>query len=152
MHVLGINKTEKNFKYDWPTGYEEFDHGIEYNTLAKDGKHIVKIGFGKRSVYGKNRVHIVVWIDDYPHAEFVGTDDFNESGEVLSEIKVDNGKHMCVYPDEPIPERYTLFNVIGMPIRINAKGVHNAWAVVANMADHRTMISLAALRKFEKNG
>jgi hypothetical protein len=31
---------------------------------------------------------VVIWINDHPHAEFIGADDFDVSGELLSEIKV----------------------------------------------------------------
>ncbi len=97
-------------------------------------------------------MRVVIWIDGYPEAEFVGTDDFDKSGEVLSEIKLpsEGSTKMCRYPDDVIPERYRLFNAVGMPNRIKASGVHNAWAVVANIADHKIMIALASLRLLEK--
>jgi hypothetical protein len=57
---------------------------------------------------------------------------------------------MCEYPEEGIPAIYSNFTVEGLPNRIKVKGVHNAWSVVANISDHKTMISLAFLRKKEK--
>ena len=153
MHVIGIKDTGRNFTYQWPDGsIESYDCFVEYVARAEDGQHDVKVGFGKRFAYGKDRVRVVVWIDGHPHAEFLGTEDFENSGEVVSEIKIPGtvGERICRYPDEPIPERYSMFHVEGLPIRIQGSGVHGAWAVVANIADHKTLIALAALRRFER--
>jgi len=152
MRIIKMKDAGRNFTYQWPEGTEAYDHFVEYEATAEDGKHNVKIGFGKRYTYGRERIRVVIWIDDHPHAEFLGVDDFENSGEVLSEIKVpgDVGERICRYPDEPIPERYAMFNVEGLPIRVQGPGVHNAWAVVTNIADHRTLTALAALRRLER--
>ena len=101
----------------------------------------------------KKRIRVIIWIDEHPHAEFFGTDDYESSGEVLSEIKVpgDKGERICRYPDESVPERYSLFNVVGLPLRGQDPGVHRAWAVVANIAVHKTLVALAGLRRLERN-
>jgi hypothetical protein len=151
MHIIKIKDAGRDYKYKWPEITETFDF-IEYITKAEDGEHHVKIGFGRRLTYGRDRFRVVIWIDGNPDAEFVGADDFEKSGEVLSEIKVPGnvGERICRYPDEPIPERYTMFNVEGLPNRIKGYGVHGAWAVIANIGDHKTLISLAALRRIER--
>lgn len=94
-----------------------------------------------------------MWIDNHPQAEFLAADDFDHSGDVLSEIKVPGnaGERVCRYPEEPIPERYSGLPVVGLPTRVNAAGVRNAWAVLANIADHRVLFALAALRRLERN-
>ncbi|MEW6118408.1 MAG: hypothetical protein AB1553_16155 [Nitrospirota bacterium] len=153
MQITNVFQAGQNYQFKWPSGHvETYPTWIEYQAVATDGQHKVVIGFGTRQVYGQERTRVVVWIDNYPHAEFFGADDFHVSGEVLSEIKVggNGGESMCRYPDESIPERYTIFHTVGLPIRVNTKGVHNAWAVVANISDHKTMIALAALRRFER--
>jgi hypothetical protein len=154
MRIIKVKNAGKKFPYPWPTpaGIETFDFFIEYETVAEDGKHDVRVGFCIREAYGKDRTRVVVWIDNQPHAEFVGADDFEISGEVLSEIKIpgDKGEKMLRYPDDPIPERYAAFNVVGLPLRIKERGVHSAWAVVANIADHKTLIDLAALKRLER--
>ena len=153
MHIIGLADVRTKFEYQWPKDKETFDRVVEYKALAKDGTHHVSIGFCRRPVYGKDRLRVVVWIDGHPHVEFFGADDFDKSGEVLSEIKVPGrrAERICRYPNEPIPERYNMFNAVGLPVRISARGIHNAWAVVANIADHKTMISLAALRRLERS-
>jgi hypothetical protein len=153
MHIVGIRDLGTNYRYQWPEGRpESYDYWVEYTALSEDGEHFVRIGFGKRHTYGRERARVVVWIDDYPHAEFLSADDFEKSGEVLSEIKVrgHRGERMCRYPDEPVPERYAMFNVVGLPVRVIAEGVHSAWAVVANIADQKAMVALASLRRYER--
>jgi hypothetical protein len=112
----------------------------------------VRIGFGTRFAYGQERKRVVVWIDGHPHAEFVGADDFDRSGEVLSEIKLpgDRGERLCRYLSEPVPERYAALPLVGLPTRISGPGVHKAWAVVVSIADHKTLGGLAALRRLER--
>jgi hypothetical protein len=113
----------------------------------------VRIGFGQRTVYDRSRKRVVVWIDGQPQAEFLGADDFERSGDLLCEIKVpgDIGERICRYPDEPIPERYSGLPVLGLSTRVTGPGVHKAWAVVANISDHRVLFALAALRRLERN-
>lgn len=154
VRVMRMKDVCKDFAYQWPTsaGTEIFEFVVEYVAAAEDGQHDVKVGFCRRPAYGRNRPRVVIWIDDYPHAEFLGSDDFEKSGEVLSEIKVpgNRGERICRYPSEPIPERYAMFNVEGLPIRVKGPRVHKAWGVVANIADHKSLIALAALRRLER--
>lgn len=153
MRIVRMKDAGRNFSYQWPDGSKEvYDCFVEYEATAEDGEHTVKIGFGNRHTYGRSRSRIVVFIDEHPHGEFLGADDFENSGEVLSEIKVPGevGERICRYPDEAIPERYTLFDTVGLPLRVQASGVHRAWAVVANIADHKTLVALAGLRRLER--
>ena len=152
MRILRINDVGKDFTYQWPKDKETYDHFVEYIVMAEDGEHTVKIGFGRRPTYEKDRVRVVVWIDGHPEAEFFGGDDFGKSGEILSEIRIpgDTGERICRYPNEPIPERYAMFNVEGLPLRVQGPGIHGAWAVVANIGDHKALIALAGLRRLER--
>lgn len=155
MRIIGIVGVGINFIYNWPPGpenQENFDNFIDYQAIAEDGEHRVRLGFCQRFTYERDRLRVVVWIDGHPHAEFLGADDFEKSGEVVAEIKVPGkrGERICRYPNEPIPERYTMFNVEGLKLRVRSKGVRGAWAVVANIGDHETMIALAGLRRLER--
>jgi hypothetical protein len=154
MQLLDITAVGVDHVYRWPSGDKEpYPHWIEYRAVGTDGEHRVRIGFGMRPTYGRDRKRIVVWIDDHPQAEFLAADDFERSGDLLCEIKVPGnaGERICRYQEEPIPERYSGLPVVGLPTRITGPGVHNAWAVVANIADHRVLFALAALRRLERN-
>ena len=152
MQLLDATSAGTDYRYQWPSGNEESFIYMDYKAIGTDGEHYVRIGFCDRKTYGEVRRRVVLWIDDHPHAEFVGADDFKQSGEVLSEIKVpgNKGERMCRYPDEPVPERYAGLPIIGLPTRVTGPGVHGAWAIIANIADHHTMTVLAALRRVER--
>jgi hypothetical protein len=153
MQILRVASAGADLEYRYPDNkVETYPAWISYVGLAGGGPHELKIAFGRRHVYGAERVRVLVLIDGYPHAEFFGADDIGSSGEVLSEIKLHGevGEPICRYPDDPVPDRYAALNVVGMPTRVLAKGVHSAWAVVANISDHRTMLALAALRRGER--
>ena len=152
MKIVSFLGVKENFEYQWFDHKEEYTL-VQYIALDDKGKHEVDIGHTEREAYGLNRKRIVVFIDGYPYAEFVAADDFDKTGELLSEIRLiqeDEYLDMCEYPSEGIPAIYANFTVEGMPNRIKAKGVHNAWSVVANISEHNEMIALAFLRKKEK--
>jgi hypothetical protein len=146
--VLNIIQAGSSFIYTWPSGNaESFPNWIDCHAIAEDSKHTVRVAFGTRPVYGRDRVRAIAWVDGHPHAQFFEADDFPDTGDLLSEIKVrgDVGEVLCRYPDDSIPVGCASFRVVGLPTRVAGKGVHNAWAVAANIADHKTMIELAGL-------
>jgi hypothetical protein len=154
MRPLDILDAGRDYVVKAPNGLEEYYHQwIEYRALAEDGEHRVRIGFKKSVTYGRERRNVVLWIDGRLTAGFIGADDFDVSGDVLSEIILsrEEGERMCCYPVDPVPERYTGLPVVGFPTRVNGAGVRNTWAVVANVADHRLMIALPALRRLERS-
>ena len=154
MRVTSVTAVGSEYQYTWPSGdVEDYPNWIEYEANAPDGQRTIRIGFGARPVYGRKRARVVVWIDGHPHAEFLGADDFDVSGEVLSEIRVrgDSSTRICRYPSEAIPERYAALKVVGLPTRVQGPKLRKAWAVVTNVSDHQSMIALAALRRLERN-
>ena len=88
MRLLRVKDVGQNYKYKWPEDVETFTNFVDYVAEGADGEHQVRVGFTEREAYGKLRVRIVVWIDGYPHAEFLGADDCEKSGDVLSVIKL----------------------------------------------------------------
>lgn len=154
MRILDVMAVGSDYDYRWPSGdIESYSHWIEYRAVGADGEHVIRIGFGVRAVYGSDRKRVVVWIDGRPQAEFLGADDFECTGDVLSEIKVpgNTGERMCRYPEERVPERYAGLPTVGLPTRISGSGVHNAWAVISNVSAHEVLSSLAALRRLERD-
>jgi hypothetical protein len=153
MLLLDLQAAGTDYAYVWPDGNQE-DYGqwIEYRALGPDAEHTVRIGFAIRPAYGSPRKRVVVWIDDHPQVEFVGADDFDRSGDVLTEIKVpgERGLRVCRYPDEKVPGSYTALAVVGMPTRITGPYVHRAWAVLANVGDHHTLAAAAELRQLDR--
>lgn len=153
MQLLDLQAVGRDYEQVWPDGTREvYPHWVEYRAVAPDSEHRVRIGFGRRAVYGQDRKRVVVWIDDHPHAEFLGADDFDLSGDLLSEIKIpgQRGERICRYGEEAIPERYSGLPVVGLSTRVSGPNLRQAWAIVANIADHRTLCALGALRRLER--
>lgn len=60
MQLLDIAGVAKNYDYEWPGGdVEKFPYCIDYEAVAPDGKHQVRIGFGQRETYGQPRKRVV---------------------------------------------------------------------------------------------
>jgi len=155
MQILDVVGVGTDYDHRWPNStVERYATWIMYKARAIDGEHQVMIAFGEREAYGRNRPRVLVVIDGYPTVEFLGADDFVASGEVLSEIRAagETGRGMCRYPDDPIPPGYLALQTVGLPNRVTGAGVRNAWMVVANICDHRSMIALASMRRAEKAG
>ena len=154
MKILDVVNSGTDYLYKWPSGNQElYAHWIDYGCSSGGMTNRVRIGFGDRKTYGANRKRVVIWIDGHPHAEFLAADDFGETGDVLCEIKVPGnvGERMCKYPSETVPDCYSDMRVVGLPTRVSGPKVHNAWAVVANISDHKVMIALAVQRAIDRD-
>src|SRR5262245_20872125 len=128
MQILDVAAAGSAYQYKWPSGeYETYPNWIEYRVIASDGEHRARIGFGMRKTYGRDRKRVVVWIDGHPQAEFLEADDFGNSGDLLSEIRVpgESGERMCRYPEEAVPDRYSGLPIVGIPTRVSGPGIHN---------------------------
>src|SRR4051794_1162999 len=108
MQLLDVAAVGTDYIQRWLDGtHEPYQHWIEYRTVTEDSEHRVRIGFGMRPTSGRDRRRIVIWIDNHTDAEFIGADDFNHSGDILSAIRMhgDAGERNCRYPEEPVPAR-----------------------------------------------
>jgi hypothetical protein len=155
MPVLYLEDVGKDFVYAWAEGEVTYPHWIDYRACCAPGEVLrVRLGFRTNpNVYGRARERVIVWINDHVRAAFLGADDFGSSGEVLCEIKVSGtGGGIYRFPEEPVPASYSGLPVVGLCTRVSGPRVHNAWAVVANIADHQLMIAVAALRHQERGG
>lgn len=87
--MLDVASAGTNYQHRWPDGSTElYPSWIEYQALSAERDHSVRLAFGNRDTYGRSRRRVLVLIDGHPHAEFLGGDDFDRTGDILSEIKV----------------------------------------------------------------
>jgi hypothetical protein len=149
MQILNVAGAGKDFSYQWPESIEDFHHWIDYLVREGHKEFVVRIAFGIRHVYQKHRARVIVWIDGNPEVEFFGIDDNAITGNIITEIKIERNK-MCRYPDDPVPLDYGNFDVVGLPTVVAASGVRNAWGVLVNIADHKTILHMAFLRKLQR--
>jgi hypothetical protein len=150
MRILELTAVGSHYQHQWPDYQQDFASWLEYRVVTDAGHKTYRLAFGQQSVYGRTRRHVVVLDGGFSVAEFNGADDFEATGELLSELKVRSGNSvvLCRYPDDPIPRRYAGLPIVGLRTRID--GAHQAWAVVVNIADHETICYLAGLRSVER--
>jgi hypothetical protein len=146
------------FSHQWPHGASEAE-GTNLETYEKGYAGVITIegketsfviGMGKRPAAGMDdRARLVVFKGKpgrtlYPLVEFVGANDFDTSGRLVSIIRREGRKP--VRPGESLPAAYD-----GMPTGIYNELVvgPRAWnvcAVVANATDFPVMVRHAVLR------
>jgi hypothetical protein len=153
MTPLELTVVGTNYAHRWPEGIETYPLWLEYRVAVDNGHRTYRVGFGSRPVYGRERRRVVVWDGDRALVEFFGADDFEVTGDLLAELKVEVGGsvRMCGYPADLVPDRYSGLPIVGLPTRVTGSGVRNAWAVVTNIANHRVILALAALRQLERD-
>lgn len=98
------------FTYRWPTDTESFAGGWQFAVLANGRTFDVKLGFGRRPAYGRDRARVVVWVNGQPQVEGAGADDYDESGALISMLRIEGGR-MPEHLGE-LPTGYEGFEVV----------------------------------------
>jgi hypothetical protein len=142
MKITDLLSVNPDFKYQWPRGGPE--HMILVEFIA-DSNVRIGLGFTMRPVFGQDRKRVIVFVNGHPEAQFVGTDDYEATGEVIGIIKKP-GSQAHYKPKESLPDEY-----LGMPIviyrdRIQWRGAFNSRSLLANIADFPTMIKHALIQ------
>ena len=96
------------FAWRWPEETEHFERGYAALMRFGDGAFRIRHGIGRRTVYGRLRLHSVTWVDGAVMVEGVEADDFARSQSLLSLIKVTK-RHL--QPTDPLPPEYAGFTV-----------------------------------------
>lgn len=117
--TVGSTSELEPFDYRWPAGVEHFTHGWDYTVEAGDQSFRVRHGIGGRDVYGRFRVHSVTWIDGKPMVEGVAPDDYDDSGALLSLLRIAGRAHVRKLTDLPLG--YAGFTVVRHSDEIVAK-------------------------------
>ena len=93
------------FEHTWPNRrVEQYKEAYAGNVEFDGSLRSVAIGFTERQSAGRARKRSVIFVDRRPLVEFVGADDFDKSGKMLSLVKRKNGKRLR--PGETIPPEY----------------------------------------------
>jgi hypothetical protein len=144
-------KDSPAFDHKWPSfkgtpDYpEHYDPAYEATIRLPDGRSgYVRIGVTKRESSGKMRERAVVFINGQPMVEFIGADDFLETGLMLAIIKPDGYKHLA--PHQSIPSEYSGFEVRPFNELITGPGAKKGLAVVCPRSDLACMARHALIR------
>ena len=97
-----------SFSWRWPETIEHFERGYAALVRFKGREFRIRHGIGRRTVYGRPRLHSVTWVENRPTVEGVEADDFARSQSLLSLIKVTK-RHLR--PTDPLPPEYSGFTV-----------------------------------------
>lgn len=139
------------FTYHWPKFAEQTLPNAEtydpvYQAELRIGTRTVpiKIGFTVRRTSGKDRRRAVVFIKNSPAVEFVGADDFEQTGLLASVIKGKDGKH--IRNKEDLPVEYVTMPVNFYTSLVTGSYTAKSVAVVADKDDRTVMARHAFIR------
>ena len=63
-----------SFSWRWPETTERFERGYAALVRFEGGEFRIRHGIGRRTVYGRPRLHSVTWVDNRPTVEGVEAD------------------------------------------------------------------------------
>jgi uncharacterized HhH-GPD family protein len=96
------------FSWRWPKTIESYQHGWVAIADVDGTKFHIRHGIGRRDAFGRSRLRSVTWVEGEPLVEGVEADDFDQSGSLLSLIKITK-KHL--WPGDDVPSEYAGFVV-----------------------------------------
>lgn len=123
--------------YTWPEETDTYDTYRVYAADTGDGTIRVAVGWTFSQRWGGERRRAVAFLTSgapqQPLAEFVATDDFDETHELLSVIRGRGGTSQMFGPTDPLPEIYRrYFDTAIYADRIQYRGAYNKQAVVVS--------------------
>ena len=148
-HVVVNDVSEMEpFDFAWPEGPEHFGRGWDYTATVGSSLFQVRHGLGGREVYGRYRVHSVTWLDEQPMVEGVAADDYEESGSLLSTLRIQGRAHVRDWSELPIG--YAGFTIVRHNDEIVAKHSRHSLAVKILQDDFAAWARHAILRAQSK--
>lgn len=129
IHDVSIRSTRPTgaFDFRWPEGIEHFDRGWDMEVHAAGQRFRVRHGIGKRPAYGRERVHSVTWVNGQPRVEGVEADDYEDTGGLVSVLKIGGRSH--VRDRSEIPAGYEGFPIVRHDHEIDAPYTRRSLAV-----------------------
>lgn len=135
-------------KFRWPDAIEQFDRGWDMDVDAAGTTLKVRHGIGRRVAYGRSRVHSVTWVNGQPRVEGVETDDYEETGTLVSVLKVGGRDH--IRNRSQIPAGYEGFPIVRQSDEIDAPYTRSSLAVKIAADDLAGWARHALLRTWSK--
>jgi excisionase family DNA binding protein len=133
------------FTYKWPNGHvHQYDPAFGGEVRLQERVLQLQIGFRQRRTPGKERMKAYVFIDGYPRAEFVASDDYTTSGLMVSLVKTREARQ--VRPNEAVPPEYGAFRLEPYKSYVGMHPVFSGLAVVCHKDDFQTMTKLGIVR------
>jgi hypothetical protein len=145
--------------YQWPEARERYSlYRVFIGTTRAEGA--VHIGLGetiRKNKWGRDRKYVVAFLSSgspqRPLAEFVATDDYEESRELVAVIRGSDGGRRMYDAGDALPRVYKeRFRTQLYSERVAYPGVWNKVVVVAREDDDETMLNHALIQGRRRYG
>lgn len=133
--------------YTWGEDHDIYDPFLTYEGWTSKGKARLAIGKCSRTrVHGQDRIYYIV-ISIGPEggmraiAEFLATDDYDETGDVIAIIKGKEGTGRQFDSQDELPSIYRDWNTVTYRERVNYPGSYLKQGLVCNEQEAETMLN-----------
>jgi hypothetical protein len=138
--------------YQWPDARDRYSrYRVFMGTTRSEG--VVHIGLGetiRKKKWGRNRKYVVAFLSSgspqKPLAEFLATDDYEKTHELVAVIRGSDGGRRMYGPGEALPELYEGLRTQLYDERVDYPGIWHKLVVVAREDDHATMLNHALIQ------
>lgn len=134
-------------RYTWGEDQDIYDPFLTYEGWTSRGKARLAIGKCRRArTHGRDRVYYIV-VNIGPEggmraiAEFLATDDYDETGEVIAIIKGKEGSGRQFASADELPSIYRRWNTVTYRDRVNYPGSYLKQGLVCNERDADAMLN-----------
>jgi hypothetical protein len=141
-----IDRTS-DVRYTWGEDQDVYDPFLTYEGWTSKGKALLAIGKCERTrTHGRDRIYYIV-ISIGPEggmraiAEFLATDDYDETGDVIAIIKGKDGSGRQFDSADELPPVYRGWNTVTYRDRVDYPGSYLKQGLVCNERDFETMLN-----------
>ncbi|HEX5593626.1 MAG TPA: hypothetical protein VFX35_09795 [Solirubrobacterales bacterium] len=145
---------DSEVRYTWGEDYDLYDPFLTFEGTTPEGKARLAIGKCRRTrTHGRDRIYYIV-VSIGPEggmraiAEFLATDDYEETGEVIAIIKGKDGTGRLFDSADELPPVYKDLRTVTYRDRVDYPGSYLKQGLVCDEDDAETMLnhSLAQMR------
>lgn len=138
---------DSGVRYTWGEDHDIYDPFLTYEARTSRGKVRLAIGKCRRTrVHGRDRVYYIV-VNIGPEggmraiAEFLATDDYDETNEVIAIIKGKEGSGRQFASADELPSIYRDWSTVTYRDRVDYPGSYLKQGLVCNERDAETMLN-----------
>lgn len=148
---------DSGVRYTWGEDHDIYAPFLTYEAQTSQGKARLAIGKCRRTrVHGRDRIYYIV-ISIGPEggmraiAEFLATDDYDETGEVIAIIKGKDGSGRQFSLPEELPEIYRSWGTVTYRDRVDYPGSYLKQGLVCKETDFETMLNHSLVQILLRN-
>lgn len=142
-----VGEPVSGVRYTWGEDHDVYDPFLTYEGWTSKGKAKLAIGKCRRTrVHGQDRIYYIV-ISIGPEggmraiAEFLATDDYSDTGEVIAIIKGKEGSGRQFDSVDELPQIYKGWETVTYRDRVSYPGSYSKQGLVCNEDDAELMLN-----------